>query len=110
MPLVSVYTPENIRKLLVFWCFQGVLKVTSGMKRVNMNTATEWVIPIVSRTSDTRTSLVQCFMPLSPGKMPQNPFWNRRQISFLILSKFNLIRTTNMLEDSLGYDFLFPFA
>ena len=26
---------ENIRKLLIFWCFQEVLKETSGMKKLN---------------------------------------------------------------------------
>ena len=31
---VSFYTPENIRKPLVFGCFQGVQKETSGMKWV----------------------------------------------------------------------------
>ena len=36
MPLVSFYTPENIRKTLVFSCSQGVEKVeTSHMKWVN---------------------------------------------------------------------------
>ena len=34
MSLVSFYTPENIRKPLVFLCFQRVQKETSGMKSV----------------------------------------------------------------------------
>ena len=34
MPLISFYTPENTRKPLVFWCFQGVLKDISDMKWV----------------------------------------------------------------------------
>ena len=31
--------PENIRKPLVFWCFQGVQKETNGMKWSNMSEA-----------------------------------------------------------------------
>ena len=36
MPLVSLISPENIRKPKVFWCFQGVSKETSGMKLANV--------------------------------------------------------------------------
>ena len=36
MPLISFDTPENIRKLEVFWCFKGVSKEISGMKWVKM--------------------------------------------------------------------------
>ena len=35
IPLFCYYTFVNIRKRLGFWCFQGVLKETSGMKQVN---------------------------------------------------------------------------
>ena len=35
IPLISFDTPWNIRKLLVFWCFQGVSKEISGTKWVN---------------------------------------------------------------------------
>ena len=34
MPLIFFDPPENIRKPLVFWCFQGVSKELSGMKWV----------------------------------------------------------------------------
>ena len=34
IPLISFDTPWNIRKLLVFWCFQGVLKEISSTKWV----------------------------------------------------------------------------
>ena len=33
-----LHPPENIRKPLVFWCFQGVQKETSGLKWVNLIT------------------------------------------------------------------------
>ena len=33
MPLFSFNTPKNIRKPKGFWCFQGVSKQTSGIKR-----------------------------------------------------------------------------
>ena len=32
MQLISFYTPENIRKTEVFWCFQEVLRDTSSAK------------------------------------------------------------------------------
>ena len=32
---ISFYTPENNRKLEVFWCFQGIQKETSDMKGFN---------------------------------------------------------------------------
>ena len=34
MPLVSFDTPKNIRKPLVFWCFQGISKETTRIKWV----------------------------------------------------------------------------
>ena len=37
MPLISFDTPENIRKPLVFWCFQGLSKEISGIKWFNKN-------------------------------------------------------------------------
>ena len=33
--MISFDTPENIRKPVVFWCFQGVSKEISGMKWIN---------------------------------------------------------------------------
>ena len=35
-PIFPFYTPENIRKPLVFWCFPGVKKGNIGKKWVNI--------------------------------------------------------------------------
>ena len=35
MPIIHFYTPRNIRKLQVFWRFQGVYKWNIGLKWVN---------------------------------------------------------------------------
>ena len=35
LPLFLFYTPENIRQLLVFWCFQGVWELSGDMKWIN---------------------------------------------------------------------------
>ena len=35
LPLFLFYTPENIRQLLVFWCFQGVWELSADMKWIN---------------------------------------------------------------------------
>ena len=37
MPTISFTPPENIRKAVVFLCFQGVSKETNGMKWVILN-------------------------------------------------------------------------
>ena len=43
MSLVSFYTPwKNIRKPVVFWCFQGVQKETSGMSCLDAATLISW--------------------------------------------------------------------
>ena len=32
-----LYTLENTRKPMVFWCFQGILNGNTGQKRANVN-------------------------------------------------------------------------
>ena len=73
MPLTSLIPPENIRKFLAFWCFQGVSKEISGIKWVKKDCHTNdvsrnfWEIPIVSKI--TRFSVT---------RSPSFPSWELR--------------------------------
>ena len=42
MPLILFIPPENIRKLEVFWCFQGVQKETCSIKWTKLNWTHVW--------------------------------------------------------------------
>ena len=51
-PVLPFDPPENIRKPLVFWCFQVDQKGTLGRKRVMKSNIVEVVIQIVPEHSD----------------------------------------------------------
>ena len=62
IPLFSYYTFVNIRKRLGFWCFQGVLKETSGMKQVNQKKPKKnrTSKPFLSQVSDSFNCTICC--------------------------------------------------
>ena len=62
IPLFSYYTFVNIRKLLGFWGFQGVLKETSGMKQVNQKKKKKnrTSKPFLSQVSDSFNFTICC--------------------------------------------------
>ena len=62
IPLFCYYTFVNIRKRLGFWCFQGVLKETSGMKQVNQKKKKEKRTskPFLSQVSDSFNFTICC--------------------------------------------------
>ena len=64
IPLFCYYTFVNIRKRLGFWCFQGVLKETSGMKQVNQKKKKQkkkrTSKPFLSQVSDSFNFTICC--------------------------------------------------